>query len=82
MNQCERILKYLDDFGGISTRDAFVDLGIASLSRRICDLKRRGYIINGEYRSEKNRYGEWASFKRYSIDPSTDVKLVTGQHHD
>jgi len=59
MNQCERILKYLDDFGNISTRDAFVDLGIASLSRRICDLKRRGYIINGEYLRKKIGMVSW-----------------------
>lgn len=45
-NQCERVLKYMRDFGQITSLDAVKDLGVMSLARRICDLKERGVAIN------------------------------------
>ena len=40
--QKELVLKYLRDFGKISTWDAYKDLGITRLSGRIWDLKKIG----------------------------------------
>lgn len=40
MTQCEMILKYLEDFGSITTYESFIDLGITRLSSRIYDLKK------------------------------------------
>lgn len=65
MTQCERIRKYLDDFGSISTYEAMVDLGIASLSKRICDLKEQGEMIISEVVRVKNRYGQKTHYTRY-----------------
>lgn len=39
MNQCDKIIRYIKDFGSITTMQAFQDLGITRLSGRIYDLK-------------------------------------------
>ena len=65
MTQCERILKYMDDFGSISTKQAFDDLGVARLASRIHDLKRMGIGIASETRTGKNRYGEPTHYSVY-----------------
>ena len=65
MTQCDLIKKYLDDFGSISTYEAMVDLGVASLSKRICDLKDQGEKIITEVIQVKNRYGKKTHYTRY-----------------
>lgn len=72
VSQCERILAYLDDFGSITTLEAFRDLGIARLASRIHDLKRRGYIFERDFVESKNRYGETVRYMRYSLDNGGD----------
>ena len=65
MTQCERILQYIDDFGSITSAQAFYDLGVACLPRRISDLKARGIQIESQTRLDKNRYGEPTHYKVY-----------------
>lgn len=65
MNQHERILKYLDDFGSISTMEAFRDLGITKLSTRISEMIQRGERIDKRTEASVNRYGEKVHFTRY-----------------
>ena len=65
MTQCERILKYIDDFGYITTYQAVVDLGIVSPARRICDLRQRGVSIISEDVTTKNRYGDPTHYFKY-----------------
>ena len=65
MTQCQRILKYMDDFGTISTMQAFSDLGVTRLASRIHDLKQMGYEIESETRYSKNRYGESTHYSVY-----------------
>jgi hypothetical protein len=67
ITQCERIIDYINQFGSISTLEAFNDLGVARLASRIHDLKRQGYEFKSEIRSRKNRYGERTYFKVYSL---------------
>lgn len=38
MNQCDKIIRYIKDFGSITTMQAFQDLGITRLSGRIYGL--------------------------------------------
>lgn len=66
MTQCEKVIKYMDDFGSISTMEAFMDLGITRLASRIHDLTRRGTPIIKKMESGKNRYGETVHYMRYS----------------
>ena len=65
--QCERIIDYINQFGSISTLEAFNDLGVARLASRIHDLKAQGYEFKSEIRCRRNRYGELTHFKVYSL---------------
>lgn len=67
MTQCERIIQYIRERGGITTAQAFSDLGITRLSGRIFDLRRKGIPITTESKVGKNRYGEKVRFTEYKI---------------
>lgn len=66
MTQCEKIVKYMDDFGSITTMEAFTELGITRLASRIHDISRNGMSIAKKMESGKNRYGETVHYMRYS----------------
>jgi hypothetical protein len=63
--QNERIISYLNEFGSITWLEAARDLGIARLASRICDLRKRGYEIESEFVTVKNRWGEDCPIKKY-----------------
>lgn len=65
MTQKERIVQYMDDFGSITTAEAFNDLGIARLASRIHELVKGGVGIEKEMVTSKNRYGETVRYARY-----------------
>lgn len=67
VTQCERIIDYMEEFGSISTFEAFKDLGVARLASRIHDLKGMGYNITSEIKSSKNRFGETTYYKVYKL---------------
>ena len=68
LNQCQRILQYMEDFGSITSAQAMTDIGVYRLASRICDLKGMGYAIKSVTKTAKNRYGEPTRFKEYSLD--------------
>lgn len=68
MTQCERILRHLQDGNTLTQAEAFLEYGVGRLSSRICDLRRAGYPIKGEFITQKNRYGEPCTFVRYSLN--------------
>lgn len=74
MTHCERILRYMRTFGGITTLEAFTDLGISRLSARIADLKDGGYRIDGETVAVKNRYGDTCRVMRYKLIEEKEKK--------
>lgn len=65
--QAERILDYMDQFGSITQYDALKDLGVMRLASRISELKKKGYPIQSEVVSVKNRFEEDCYIKRYSL---------------
>lgn len=67
MTQCEMIIKYLEDFGSITPREAEDELGVMRLASRIWDLRSRGYKIRKEDVKRVNRYGKKTTFARYSL---------------
>lgn len=67
MNQTERVLRHLKDYGSITTLEAFKEYGITRLSARIYDLKMQGYGIETEKNTARNRYGEKVSFNTYRL---------------
>lgn len=64
MTQNERILKYMDDYGSISTLEAFRDLGIARLASRIHEISKHTNI-DRKMETTRNRYGEDVHYMRY-----------------
>lgn len=67
VKQTDRVLAYMQDFGSITQLDALRDLGVMRLASRISDLRKMGYPIEARTETVKNRYGERASIKRYSL---------------
>lgn len=68
ITQCDRVLKYMQEFGSITQLEALKDLGVMRLASRISDLKEQGYSIKTIMETGKNRYGENTSFARYSME--------------
>lgn len=68
MNQKQRVIKYIKDFGSITALDAMRDLGIQQLGARIDGLQKDGYVFKKEWEQSKNRYGDPVNFKRYSLE--------------
>ena len=62
----DRVLKYMQDFGSISSLEAFKDLGCTRLSALIF-LLRKDYRIDDEWVKTTNRYGDKVEFKRYFL---------------
>ena len=67
MTQRERIIKYIKDFGKITSFQAYSDLGITQLGARIYELKQQGLEFNTQTKKSKNRYGETVHYKEYSL---------------
>ena len=67
ISQKKRILKYMSDFGSITTYDAFKDIGCTKLTTRISELRQEGYLIIGTAESSTNRYGEKVTYNRYRL---------------
>ena len=63
----ERVLKYILDFGSISTWQAIMDLSCTRLSAYIYMLKKEGYDIKKESVKFTNRYGEKSFYVKYSL---------------
>ena len=67
VKQTERIIKYMQDFGSITSKEAFNDLGVARLASRINDMKNEGIAIKKVMEHGTNRYGEPTRYARYSL---------------
>lgn len=61
-----RVLNYILEFGSITTREAFIDLGCTRLSEYIRQL-RQEHNIEDITETGINRYGEKTYYKRYYI---------------
>lgn len=83
MNQKQMVLQYIEEFGSITSFEAYIDLGITQLATRIKELKEEGYLFNYEWITKKNRYGKPVKFKKYSLEVTnesrnrTDLKIIS-----
>lgn len=76
-NQRQRIINYIREFGSITSKEAYDDLGITQLATRIKELKEQGYEFKTKWENSKNRYGERVDFKRYYL---ADMVVENMQH--
>ena len=67
MTQEQRILEYMKTHDGITTLQAYNDLGITRLSARIFDLRSKGHIISTERVFVMNRYYEQTNVTKYKV---------------
>ena len=65
--QCQRILDYMCEHGGVTQFEALNSLGVMRLASRISELRRNGHPITSEMVKVENRYGETCRVKRYSL---------------
>lgn len=65
--QCDRVKKYMNDFGSITQLDAMRDLGVMRLASRISEMRMRGVAIGSKMETGENRYGEKITYKRYFL---------------
>jgi hypothetical protein len=62
-----RILKYIRDFGSITTFEAFTELGCTRLSEYIRQLRLEHNVLD-KWINATNRYGEKVQYKKYWLE--------------
>ena len=67
LKQCDMILRHLRDYGSVPNYELVLEYGIGSPTRRITDLRQRGYPIKSVPEHGINRYGEKTSYARYRL---------------
>ena len=67
MTQTQAVLDRLSSGRGITSMEAFNELGVTRLSAIIFSLRKKGYRIESETVESTNRYGEVVRFSRYSM---------------
>lgn len=77
INQKQRVINYIREFGSITSFEAYKDLGITQLGARIDQLKKEGYEFKTEWQTSKNRFGESVSFKKYYL---ADIVAESMEH--
>lgn len=66
-NQRELVMDYINEFGSITRFEAFVELGITELPKRVSELRQGGVNIVGKTETGKNRRGVPTHWTRYSM---------------
>ena len=64
------IIEYIKEFGSITDKEAYIDIGCRRLASRIHDLKVQGYPIKTEMITVKNRREQNCRVARYTLDES------------
>ena len=69
--QAALVLDWLKRYGEITTREAVTELNIMSLAKRIEELRKRGHIIETEYRKSPSgaRYGVYSLYYGEDVHP-------------
>lgn len=67
MTQTQAVLDWLRAGAGITSMEAFKELGVTRLSSIIFNLRKRGYDIESEDLETINRYGTRTKFTRYVL---------------
>lgn len=62
-----RLLKYLTEFGSITSFEAIRELGDTRLSATIFNLRKQGNPITDTWEEYINRYGEKVRYKKYIL---------------
>ena len=77
VSQKSMVLDYMEEFGSITSIDAFRDLGITRLSAIVFNLKEEGHDIDKVIETGKNRFGNRTRYARYSFGKGDDNENKT-----
>lgn len=66
ITQYERVYRHLQDYGSLTSWEAFMDYGITRLAAIIFLMRKKGWRITTKFVTNKNRYNETVSFAEYS----------------
>jgi hypothetical protein len=67
-NQCDRILRYMEQFGSISPAEAITHLSCYRLASRIYEIvNNRGIKIESKTEYFTNAFGEKSHYSRYFL---------------
>jgi len=73
MKVYQRIIAFCKEYGSITTRDGFMELGTSKVSTRIGELQNDyGYVFRKEPETSPNRWGERIPYKRYYLVKEPD----------
>lgn len=73
INQCDRVLRHLREFGELSDMDALKEYGIRRLAARIGELREQGHAIDTQMVKGMNRYGEKTRYAVYVLKEGVGV---------
>ena len=76
MTQKELVLRHLQDFGSITSMDAFNDYGITRLSAVIFDLREMGHKIKTNNETRLNRYQVPTTYARYTLEREPEQMVM------
>ena len=62
-----RLLRYLTEFGSITSLEAFRELGDTRLSATVFNLRKQGSPITDTWENCINRYGKKVRYKKYIL---------------
>lgn len=72
ITQGQRLLQWIEEFGSITSYEAFREFGITRLSARIYDLRKAGYKVASTTETSINRYGDKVQFARYYLEEDNE----------
>lgn len=70
--QVERVHDYINQFGSITSWEAYTDLGVTQLGARIWEMKKAGFLIKTTPVTKTNRFGDKIRIVSYSWQNSDD----------
>ena len=65
--QKDKVLRYIREFGKITSWDAYSQLGVTQLATRIFELKQDGYCFKKTRVNTKNRFEEQTHYDEYRL---------------
>lgn len=74
MTQIERIQRYIEENGSITSIEAMEHLGVMRLASRINDMRKAGMQIEARLVKGKNRYGQPVCYTRYTIPEREEIQ--------
>lgn len=70
MAQRQKIIAWCETYGSITNREAVINLGINSPTKRISEIKKSGlYDVQTEKVVRKNSFGKKVNYFKYYISP-------------